>query len=152
MPALLFTKFFLPAPRHKQVARSGILDALETGLRQGRSLTLISAPAGYGKSVAAAEWLHTLTPSPLLPGDGQGVRAAWLSLDEADNEPGRFFTYFVAALRQKDESFCPELFAALHAGQTLPVWKRRPGGEDPGRSNAHGSTAFHPRRKGKCRP
>lgn len=49
------------------------------------------------------------------------MRADWLSLDEADNEPGRFFTYFVAALRQWDESFCPDLFAALHAGQTPPV-------------------------------
>ncbi len=52
MPALLFTKFFPPTPRHKPVARPGILAALETGLRQGRSLTLVSAPAGYGKSVA----------------------------------------------------------------------------------------------------
>ncbi len=110
MPALLFTKFFPPTPRHKPVARASIVATLETGLRQGRTLTLVSAPAGYGKSVAVAEWLTNPQSS-----------ISWLSLDEADNEPGRFFTYFVAALRQRDESFCPELFAALHAGQTPPV-------------------------------
>lgn len=50
MPALLFTKFFLPTPRYKQVARSSILAVLTDGFQQGRPLTLVSAPAGYGKS------------------------------------------------------------------------------------------------------
>lgn len=72
MPALLATKFFPPKPHRKAVARLGIMEILGNGLKQGHSLTLISAPAGYGKSVAVAEWLHTLTPSPLPPGEGMG--------------------------------------------------------------------------------
>lgn len=88
MPALLFTKFFLPTPRYKQVARSSILAVLTDGFQQGRPLTLVSAPAGYGKSVAVAEWLSSAA----------GVRICWLSLDEADNEPGRFFHQFCGGL------------------------------------------------------
>ncbi len=117
MQTLLATKLFPPTPSHHQIARANLVAALQTGLQQGRILTLVSAPAGYGKSVAVVEWLHTLTPSHPPLNESQAISTAWLSLDEADNDLGRFFTYFLAALRQRDESFCPELFAALHAGQ-----------------------------------
>ncbi len=117
MSALLFTKFFPPTLRQTQVPRARILEMLERGLLQGRLLTLVSAPAGYGKSVAVAEWLaHQQSPI-----ENHLPQTAWLSLEEADNQPNRFFTYFLAALRQCDESFCPELFATLQAGQTPPT-------------------------------
>lgn len=106
MPTLLETKFFPPAPRHPQVRRPAVVAKLEHGLRQHCPLTLVSAPAGYGKSLAVAAWLAM----------AQGARA-WLSLDEADNDPGRFFIYVLAVLRRSDANFCPELFAALQAGQ-----------------------------------
>lgn len=107
MPALLSTKFYPPSPHHHRVMRGGVFSALEAGLKQKRPLTLVSAPAGYGKSVAVAEWVSS---------KGE-AKAAWLSLDESDDEPGRFFTYFLAALRLGDPTFCSELFAVLQAGQ-----------------------------------
>ncbi len=69
------------------VARPRLLERLEAGTA-GR-LTLVSAPAGYGKSTLLSEWVHqSETP------------AAWLSLDEGDNDPVRFWTTFVAALQR----------------------------------------------------
>ena len=54
----------------------------------GRKLTLISAPAGFGKTTLVSEWVA-----------GCGRPVAWLSLDEGDNDPARFLTYLVAALQ-----------------------------------------------------
>ena len=71
----------MPRPR-----LSGRLDR-GTGLK----LTLVSAPAGFGKTTLVTEWLAA--------GPGGGRRAAWLSLDRADNDPVSFWTYVIAALR-----------------------------------------------------
>jgi LuxR family transcriptional regulator, maltose regulon positive regulatory protein len=84
---LLQIKFYIPATRNEFVARPRLIERLNGGL-QGR-LTLISAPAGFGKTTLISDWL------------GQRDRpAAWLSLDENDNVPTRFLTYFIAALQQ----------------------------------------------------
>jgi LuxR family maltose regulon positive regulatory protein len=97
MPApLLFTKLYIPPPRSKIVLRPRLIERLNEGLQ--RKLTLISAPAGFGKTTLVCEWIATLTPGPSPSGRGEGVRAAWLSLDEGDNDPARFLTYLVAAL------------------------------------------------------
>jgi LuxR family maltose regulon positive regulatory protein len=61
------------------------------GAGAGSALTLISAPAGFGKTTLLIEWLAA------VPGDGHSV--GWLSLDEADNDPSLFWKYVVAALR-----------------------------------------------------
>lgn len=87
---LLATKFHAPAWRPDNVARPRLVERLQAGLGAGRQLTLIAAPAGYGKTILAAEWLHALAGRP---------PAAWLTLDEADDDPARFFACLIAALQ-----------------------------------------------------
>lgn len=118
---LLAAKFFLPNLSPKRVIRARLTRRLTEGLAAGHPLTLISAPAGYGKSTLAAEWLSALTSGYSPTGREEDVRVAWLSLDEADDEAERFWLYFLAALRQVEAGFCAELFAALEAGQVPPA-------------------------------
>lgn len=89
---LLQTKLNIPFPRVELVARPRLRDQMNVGL--SHRLTLVSAPAGFGKTTLVADWANELD----LP-------IAWLSLDEGDNELSRFVTYTVAALQQID----PEL-------------------------------------------
>src|SRR5690349_17301030 len=83
---ILTTKLYVPAPPPKAVPRPRLIERLDAGLR--RPLTLISAPAGFGKTTLISAWTAE-RPGPV----------AWLSLDAADGEPHRFLTYLVAALR-----------------------------------------------------
>ena len=83
---ILATKLYVSLPRPSAVPRPRLVERLDEGLR--RKLTLISAPAGFGKTTLISEWVA-----------GRQRPAAWLSLDERDNDPTRFLTYFVAALR-----------------------------------------------------
>src|SRR3954452_13700847 len=84
--AVLATKLYIPPPPPKVVLRPRLVERLNEGLH--RKLTLISAPAGFGKTTLVSEWLA-----------GGGRQVAWLSLDEGDSDPTRFLTYLVAALR-----------------------------------------------------
>jgi LuxR family maltose regulon positive regulatory protein len=89
---LLLTKFHVPHLRAEHVFRPRLTHRLEAVLTRG--MILVSAPAGYGKTMLIAEW---------LAGRGAaGPRVAWLSLDAADSDPARFFAYLIAALRQVD--------------------------------------------------
>src|SRR5512143_1196799 len=100
MPApILATKLYLPPPRPGIVPRPRLVERLNEGLAAGRKLALISASAGFGKTTLVSEWVATLTPGPSPTGRGEGVRVAWLSLDEGDKDPTRFLTYLVAALQ-----------------------------------------------------
>ncbi len=92
IPGLLATKFHFPTLPGRRVLRPRLVQRLNEGLEAGRRLTLISAPAGFGKSICAGEWAACLDRQPL----------AWLSLDAADNDPVRFFIYFIAALQKLD--------------------------------------------------
>ena len=85
---ILATKLYIPPPRPKIVLRPRLIERLNEGLSAGRKLTLISAPAGFGKTTLVSEWIA-----------GCGRPVAWLSLDEGDNDPTRFLTYLVAALQ-----------------------------------------------------
>ncbi len=89
---LLTTKLYTPLLHPDIVPRPYLLHKLDQGLYQGRRLTLVSAPAGYGKTTLLSEWLNMLTTR-------DGVKAAWLSLDEADNTPVHFWRYLIAALQ-----------------------------------------------------
>jgi LuxR family transcriptional regulator, maltose regulon positive regulatory protein len=82
------TKITIPPPRPHLVLRSHLFERLRQ--EGSRPLTLISAPAGFGKTTLLTSWLHL---------GGRQPRAAWLSLDEEDNDPVRFFYYVVAALQ-----------------------------------------------------
>jgi len=86
--ALLQTKLYVPPPRPELVPRPRLIKRLEEGLRLGCKLTLVSAPAGFGKTTVVAEWLRS-RERPF----------AWLSLDEGDNDPVRFWTYLIAAIQ-----------------------------------------------------
>jgi LuxR family maltose regulon positive regulatory protein len=83
---LITTKLYKPTPRPGLVSRPRLIEKMSAGLN-GR-LTLISAPAGYGKTTLLAAWLSQLDCS-----------VAWLSLDEGDNEVPRFMDYLIAALQ-----------------------------------------------------
>jgi LuxR family maltose regulon positive regulatory protein len=109
MSGLLATKLRLPRIPAKRVDRPFLLQQLNEGLEAGRQLSLISAPAGFGKTTCAVQWVCSLD----LP-------AAWLSLDPGDDDPGRFFTYLVAALQRVDEKLGHEIEGILRAGQLPP--------------------------------
>jgi len=83
------TKLYVPKLRRGLVARPRLLERLGRGAEA--RLTLVSAPAGFGKTTLLAEWLGE------TPGEDRSV--AWLSLDPADNEPASFWTYVVTALQ-----------------------------------------------------
>jgi LuxR family maltose regulon positive regulatory protein len=88
---LLATKFFIPAPARNLITRARLDDLLEEA--RSLPLTLVSAPAGFGKTTLLANWarLHTQAPDA-------APQAAWLSLDESDREPRRFWMYVLTAL------------------------------------------------------
>ena len=83
---LLVTKLYQPPPRPNVVPRPRLIARLNAGLH--RKLTLVAAPAGFGKTTLVSAWVA-----------GCGRPVAWLSLDAGDNDPARFLTYLVGALR-----------------------------------------------------
>ncbi len=89
----LETKFHIPPWRPASIRRPRLVQRLQAGLEEGHSLTLISAPAGYGKTTLVTEWIHS---------SQNCAKTAWLSLDDADNDVGRFLSYAVAALCRQD--------------------------------------------------
>jgi LuxR family maltose regulon positive regulatory protein len=86
---LLETKLQVPRRRRDLVARPRLSERLSRGAES--ALTLVSAPAGFGKTTLLADWLATTAT--------KGRSAAWLSLDQRDNDPALFWTYLVAALK-----------------------------------------------------
>jgi LuxR family maltose regulon positive regulatory protein len=88
---LLATKLHVPGSGGELVERGALLDALSAGRR--RKLTLLSAPAGWGKTTLLAQWA--------LVGE-EHQRCGWLSLDRSDNDPVWFWMYVVAALQKVD--------------------------------------------------
>jgi LuxR family maltose regulon positive regulatory protein len=106
---LLATKLRPPAVPPKRTLRPHLVRRLNEGLEAGRQITLLSAPAGFGKTVCAGDWVSTLD-----------WPVAWLTLDPADDEPERFFTYFFAALQQAAPGVGEEIAALLAAGQLPP--------------------------------
>jgi LuxR family maltose regulon positive regulatory protein len=85
---ILVTKLYIPPPRTKIVLRPRLSDQLNEGLSVSRKLTLISAPAGFGKSTLISEWAAVCNRP-----------VAWLSLSEGENDPALFLTYLIAALQ-----------------------------------------------------
>ena len=109
-PGLLASKFFQPVPTPNWVERTRLNVYLNEGLQASHPLTLVSAPAGYGKSTLVAEWVRQVKRP-----------VAWLSLEEGEDDPLRFFSYFITSLRQIDARLGVELNAVLAAGQLPPT-------------------------------
>ncbi|MGE5225095.1 MAG: LuxR C-terminal-related transcriptional regulator [Omnitrophica WOR_2 bacterium] len=99
---LLRTKFYIPPLQPGLVHRPRLTRQINESL--ARKLTLISAPAGFGKTTLLSEWIPT-----------SRRRVAWLSLEEADNDPVRFWAYVVAALQVLQEDLAKVAQAYLHA-------------------------------------
>jgi LuxR family maltose regulon positive regulatory protein len=113
--SLLHTKLFMPLLRPFTVPRPHLVAKLNDRLwldgRFLRPLTLISAPAGFGKTSLVVEWLAA-----------PPCAVAWLSLDEADNDPARFAAYWLAAVQQ----VAPALGDGLLAGLPTPLTALQP--------------------------
>ena len=115
MPAaLLETKFYVPRSRPGLVPRLRLRERLDRGT--ALKLTLISAPAGFGKTTLLTEWLAA---GPAAPADER--LAAWLSLDRGDNDPASFWAYVIAALRTVASGVGESALALLHTPQPPPI-------------------------------
>jgi LuxR family maltose regulon positive regulatory protein len=90
MDRLLSTRLQIPPPRLDAVARPLLAARLEDGLRLGHRLTLLSAPAGFGKTTLITEWI-----------DAMERQVAWLSVDEGDNDAARFLRYLMASFGEE---------------------------------------------------
>ena len=89
---MLATKLHVPAPRRQLVARPRLTELVGSGDHDPPRLTLLSAPAGFGKTTLLSQWLAAAGSG------GPGPRVAWLSLDAGDNDLRRFLTHLVGAL------------------------------------------------------
>lgn len=128
---ILMTKFYIPPIWQAElVSRPQLIDRLNQGLRQnpgfalnqafGRKLTVISAPAGFGKTTLVSNWIHSLVSDTANQADAVN-RVAWLSLEEADNGLIRFFTYFITALQIVQPAVGAATLAVLQSPQPLPI-------------------------------
>ncbi|MGH3147379.1 MAG: helix-turn-helix transcriptional regulator, partial [Rubrobacter sp.] len=105
---ILTTKLYVPPSQPRAVLRPRLLERLNEGLH--RRLTLISAPAGFGKTTLLSGWV-----------EGIERPAAWLSLDEGDNDPTRFLSYLVAALQTVAPNIGEGVMGALRSPQPPPT-------------------------------
>jgi LuxR family maltose regulon positive regulatory protein len=97
---LLASKFYYPPRRPDLVQRPHLLESLDQGL--SGKLTLVSAPAGFGKTTLVSEWIRA-----------GGHPTAWLSLDKNDNDPSRLLIYLISALQRIDPQIGVDVKAAL---------------------------------------
>ncbi len=110
MTPLLLTKLLTPLNKPEFVPRPRLMERLNESIT--RQLTLISAPAGFGKTTLLSEWIEHCEP---------WVRVAWVSLDEGDNDPTRFWSYFVAALQTIEAHIGEGMLSAMQTLQAPPI-------------------------------
>ena len=106
--SLLQTKLHRPPIYGVHIRRQLVLDQLDQ--RHKRPVTLISAPAGYGKTVAASSWLET-----------SDIPSAWVSLDDTDNDLRLFLSYLLAAIRNNFPQFGQQTLTLANASTLAPV-------------------------------
>jgi LuxR family maltose regulon positive regulatory protein len=115
---LLTTKLFIPHTRPELVSRPRLIERLNACTYPSCKLTLISTPAGFGKTTLVSEWVQT------VGGATPPIAIAWLSLDEGDNDRARFLTYLIAALNQTQETgttIGKVALSMLHSPKPPPV-------------------------------
>ena len=110
MTTLIAAKFHQPVSRTKLVQRLQLIQRLNAGLNAGQQVFLVSAPAGFGKTTCINEWVNTL----------DGWMVSWLTLDTEDDDPGRFFTYIIAALQRVNGKLGQDIESVLRSGQLPP--------------------------------
>ncbi len=106
---LLATKLLIPPLRPEIISRPKLRDKLSGGLV--RKLTIVSAPAGFGKTTLLTDWLESLRSDP-KPGDDERM-FSWLSLDHGDNDTSRFLSYLIAAIQQSAPSLGDDLLVMI---------------------------------------
>jgi LuxR family transcriptional regulator, maltose regulon positive regulatory protein len=121
LSAILATKLYIPPPPPKVVFRPRLIERLNEGFLVGRTpgVTLISAPAGFGKTTLVSEWVAAPWHRP--PGQVSDRQVAWLSLDEGDSDLTRFLTYLGAALRTVAPNIGEGVLGALQSPQPPPT-------------------------------
>ena len=131
--ALLATKLYIPPVRVQLVARPRLTAQLDRSLGQTPSITLISAPPGFGKTTLLSEWIYRKAEGRKqkdeqnkLPIPNSAFRiprsqVAWVSLDEQDNDPVRFFTYLVAALENIQAGIGANALTLVQLPQSPPI-------------------------------
>ncbi len=108
---LLATKFFVPTTSGVLISRPRLSSLLDKGLKQ--PFTLVSAPAGFGKTTFLSAWIQSQPANhPLI---------AWVSLDEEDNEPQLFWTYIVTALTMLQRDLFTSILMQLQSPQSPPL-------------------------------
>jgi LuxR family maltose regulon positive regulatory protein len=106
--SILTTKLYIPTLRSNLVVRPRLFEQLNESLQ--RKLTLVSAPAGFGKTTLVSAWArHTNLP------------ITWISLDETENDSAHFLAYFVAALKMIHATMSDNLLITLQSPQLLPI-------------------------------
>ena len=104
---VLITKLFVPPPRPQAVPRPRLIERLNAGLHH--KLTVVSAPAGFGKTTLISEWVADRRET-----------VAWVSLDEGERDPSRFLGYLIAAIQTVAPDIGKGLVAALDTPQPPP--------------------------------
>ena len=128
---LLVTKLHIPSLRPELVPRPRLVERLNQALGPGisptggaspggfaRKLTLVSAPAGFGKTTLLSEWLHSRLSA------GPPLQVAWLSLEPGDDDPARFLAYLVAALQGFEPGLGEGVLGAYRSPQPSPTEAR----------------------------
>ncbi|MCP4361410.1 MAG: LuxR family transcriptional regulator, partial [Chloroflexi bacterium] len=118
---LLQTKLYIPRLRPSLIPRPHLIKKLNQGIQQDCKLTLISAPAGFGKTTLIVDWGTRISESTTTHSPFRTPHLCWFSLDEGDNDLPRFLTYFVAALQTIDSNIGKDVLAALQSPGTVNI-------------------------------
>jgi LuxR family maltose regulon positive regulatory protein len=108
--SLLSTKLYIPPARSNAIARLRLSEKLLTGIHQPSSFVLLSGPAGFGKTTLLSEFVAQVQ-----------WPAAWVSLDEGDNDPVRFWTYLIAACQKVQDGVGETALVLFGSPQPLPL-------------------------------
>ncbi len=115
--SLLQTKLYVPPLRPNIVLRPRLIERLNRGLYDDCKLTLISAPAGFGKTTLITEWRMRIPDAEDPQSICQNPKFGWLSLDEGDNDPNQFLSYLLSALQKIIPGVGENAMALLRAPQ-----------------------------------
>ncbi len=107
---LLATKLFVPKPRSGLVSRPRLIEFLNNAVNS--NFVLVSAPAGFGKTTILTQWVSSLDHE---------MPVAWIQLDESDNDPVRFWDYFIAAVKTLLPGIDESAINMLHSSQTYSI-------------------------------
>lgn len=105
----LSTKLYIPPARANAIARPRLIEQLLSGINQPRCLVLLSGPAGFGKTTLLSEFVVRLQ-RPF----------GWVSLDDGDNDPARFWSYVIAACQTMQAGVGESVQVMVQSPQSLP--------------------------------